>query len=89
MRTLMDSVGSDTPQRSTTILGRELRRYKIHKIHIAVMSETRFADVWEIRAVGYTFFWSELNRKERRETRIRFTYKKKLVGKFPGLLKVN
>ena len=86
MRTLMDSVGSDTPQRSTTIVGRELRRYKIH---IAVMSETRFADVWEIRAVGYTFFWSGLIREERRETGIGFTYKKKLVGKFPELPKVN
>ena len=53
----MDSAGSDRPQRRTALVGRELGRYDIQ---IAALSETRFADVEEIKEVGagYTFFWS-------------------------------
>ena len=57
VRTLMDNAGSDRPQRRTALVGRELGRYDIQ---IAALSETRFADVGEIKEVGagYTFFWS-------------------------------
>ena len=50
----MDSAGSDRPQRRTALVGRELGRYGIQ---IAALSETRFADVGEIKEVGagYTF----------------------------------
>ena len=53
----MDNAGSDRPQRRTALVGRELGRYDIQ---IAALSETRFADVGEIKEVGtgYTFFWS-------------------------------
>ena len=46
VRTLMDSAGSDRPQRRTALVGRELGRYDIQ---IAALSETRFADVGEIK----------------------------------------
>ena len=51
----MDNAGSDRPQRRTALVGRELGRYDIQ---IAALSETRFADVGEIKEVGagYTFF---------------------------------
>ena len=45
----MDSAGSDRPQRRTALLGRELGRYGIQ---IAALSETRFADVREIKEIG-------------------------------------
>ena len=54
----MDSAGSDRPQRRTALVGRELGGG--YDIQIAALSETRFADVGEIKEVGagYTFFWS-------------------------------
>ena len=65
MRTLMDSAGSDRPQRRTALVGRALVRYGIQ---IAALSETRFADVGEIKEIGagYTFFWSGRKSEERR-----------------------
>ena len=42
VRTLMDSAGSDRPQRRTALVGRELGRYGIE---IAALSETRFAEI--------------------------------------------
>ena len=46
-----------TTARRTAFVGRELGRYGIE---IAALSETRFAEVVEIKEVGtgYTFFWS-------------------------------
>ena len=38
----MDSAGSERPQRSMALVGRELDRYRIE---IAVLIETRFAEV--------------------------------------------
>ena len=66
VRTLMDSAGSDRPQRRTALVGRELGR---NGIEIAALSETRFAEIWEIKDVsaGYTFFWSGRKSEERRE----------------------
>ena len=53
----MDSAGSDRPQRRTALVRRELGRYGIE---IAALSETRFAEIGEIKEVGagYTFFSS-------------------------------
>ena len=45
----MDSARSDRPQRRTALVGRELRGYGIQ---IAALSETRFADVREIKEVS-------------------------------------
>ena len=76
----MDNAGSDRPQRRTALVGRELGRYDIQ---IAALSETRFADVGEIKEVGagYTFFWSGRKSEERREAGVGFAIKTELVGK--------
>ena len=86
VRTLMDSAGSDRPQRRTALVGRELGRYDIQ---IAALSETRFPDVGEIKEVGagYTFFLSGRKSEERREAGVGFAIKTELVGKLPGLPK--
>ena len=57
VHTLMDSAGSDGPQRRTALVEREPDRYGIE---IAALSETRFAEIGEIKEVGagYTFFWN-------------------------------
>ena len=82
----MDSAGSDRPQRRTALVGRELGRYDIQ---IAALSETRFADVGEIKEVGagYTFYWSGRKSEERREAGVGFAIKTELVGKLSGLPK--
>ena len=80
----MDSAGSDRPQRRTALVGRELGRYGIE---IAALSETRFAEIGEIKEVGagYTFFWSGRKTVERREAGVGFAIKSDLVGKLTGL----
>ena len=85
VRTLMDSAGSDRPQRRTALVGRELERYGIQ---IAAPNENRFADVGEIKEVGagYTF-WSGRKSEERREAGVSFAIKTELVGKLSGLPK--
>ena len=57
VRKLMGSAWSDRQQRRTALVGRELGRYGIE---IAALSETRFAEIGEIKEVGagYTFIWS-------------------------------
>ena len=66
VRTLMESAGSDRPQRRTALIGRKLGRYGIE---IASLSETHFAEIGEVKEVGtgYTFFWSGRKSEERRE----------------------
>ena len=74
--------GSDRPQRRTALVGRERDRYGIE---IAALSETRFAEIREIKEVGVvnTFFWSKS--EERREAGVGFAIKSDLVGKLTGL----
>ena len=83
MRTLMDSAGSDRPQRKTALVGREFG------IQIAALSETRFANVGDIKEVGagYTFCWNGRKSEERREAGVGFAIKTELVGKHSGLPK--
>ena len=45
----MDSAWSDRPQGRTALVGRELGRYRKE---IAALSETRFAEIGEIKEVG-------------------------------------
>ena len=84
VRTLMDSAGSDRPQRRRDLVGRELGRYRIE---IAALSETRFAEIVEIKEVGagYIFFWSGRKSEERREAGVDFAIKSDLVRKLTGL----
>ena len=53
-------------RQTTAFVGKELGRYGIE---IAALSETRFAEVVEIKEVGagYTFFWSGRKNEERLE----------------------
>ena len=64
VRTLMDSSGSDRPERRTALVGREL-----DKVEIAALSETRLAEEGLLKEVGagYTFFWNGLKKEERHE----------------------
>ena len=48
VRTLMDSSGSDRPERRTALVGRELDRYKVE---IAALSETRLAGEGHLKEV--------------------------------------
>ena len=86
VRTLMDSAGSDRPQRRTALVVRELDRYKVE---IAALSETRIAEEGLLKQVGpgYTFFWSGRKKEERREAGVGFTIKSHLVSKLSGLPK--
>ena len=76
----MDSAGSDRPQRRTALVGRELGRYGIET---AALSETRLAEIGEIKEVGacYTFCWSGRKSEERHEAGVGFAIKLYLVGK--------
>ena len=80
----MDSAGSDRPQRRTALVGKELG---IYGIEIAALSETRFAEIGEIKEAGaaLTFFWKGLKSEERRETGVGFAIKSDLVRKLTGL----
>ena len=49
VRTLMDSAWSNRPQRRAALVGRELG---IFWIEIAALSETRCAEIGEIKEVG-------------------------------------
>ena len=83
VRPLMDSAGSDRPQRRKALVGREFGRYKIE---IAALSETSLAEVGEIKEVGagYTLFWTGRKSEERREAGVGFAIKTDLVGKLSG-----
>ena len=78
--TLIDSAGSDSPQRRTALVGRVLDRYKVA---IAALSETRLAEEGLLKEVGagYTFFWSGCKKEERREAGVGFAIKSHLVSK--------
>ena len=84
VRTLIDSAGLNRTQRRMALVGREIG---IYGIEIAALSETRFAEVGEIKevGVGYTFFWSRRKSVERREAGVGFAIKSDLVGKLSGL----
>ena len=71
VRALMDSAGSDRPQRRTALVCRELDRYKFE---IAALSETRLAEERLLKAVGagYTFFWSGRKNEEQHEAAVGF-----------------
>ena len=88
VRTLIDSAGSDRPQRRTALIGRELDRYKVE---IAALSETRFAEEGLLKEVGagYTFFWSGRKKEERCEAGEGFAIKSHIVSKLSGLPNVH
>ena len=50
VRTLIDSSGSDRPERRTALVGRDLDRYKVE---IAALSETRLAEEGLLKEVAF------------------------------------
>ena len=71
VRTLVDSTGSDRPQRRKVLADRELYRYKVE---IAALSENRLAEEGLLKEVcaGYSFFWSGHKKEERPEAGVGF-----------------
>ena len=39
----------------------------VNEIHIPALSETRFAEVWNIKKAGFTLLWSGRKGEEKRE----------------------
>nr|XP_049577518.1 craniofacial development protein 2-like [Syngnathus scovelli] len=84
VRTLMDSVTSDRPERRTAIIARELRRCRID---IAALSETRRAEEGHLKEEkgGYTFFWKGKATDEPRIHRVGFAIKNQLISQLSEL----
>ncbi|BHF62833.1 hypothetical protein SprV_0200581900 [Sparganum proliferum] len=62
---------SNWPERGTTLVARELARYKVN---IAALSEARFSEHGQLEvSAGYTLFWSGRPRAERHPGRYRGT----------------
>nr|VZI38141.1 unnamed protein product [Spirometra erinaceieuropaei] len=75
---------SNRPERRTTLVARELARYKVD---IAALRETRFSDKGQMEEVGagYTFLWSGRPRAERRDAGVAFAIWNDIVGRLPCL----
>ncbi|BHF60330.1 hypothetical protein SprV_0100329400 [Sparganum proliferum] len=84
VRSLLDNPRSNRPERRTTLVARELARYKVD---IAALSETRFSEQGQLEEVGasYTFFWSGRLRAGRRDAGVAFSIRNDIVGRLPCL----
>ena len=84
VRTLLDNIRADRPERRTALVARELARYKVD---IAALSETRFSDKGQLTESGggYTFFWSGRSSEERREAGVGFAIKTEHVKKLASI----
>ena len=80
MRTLLDNAQANRPERRTTLVGRELARYKVD---IAALSETRLAEEGQLKetGAGFTFFWSGRAKDDRRKAGVGFAVRNELVKK--------
>ena len=78
--TLKDSAGSDRPQRRTSLVSKELERYKVE---IAALSATCLAEEKLLKesCASYPFFWSGRKKEEQREAGVRFAIMLYLVSK--------
>nr|VZI21875.1 unnamed protein product [Spirometra erinaceieuropaei] len=76
--------GSNRSERRTSLVARELAH---HKVGIATLSETRYAEQSQLEEVGagYTFFWSGRPRAERRDAGVAFAIRNDIVGRLPCL----
>uniref|UniRef100_A0A183SEX3 Endo/exonuclease/phosphatase domain-containing protein n=1 Tax=Schistocephalus solidus TaxID=70667 RepID=A0A183SEX3_SCHSO len=84
VRSLLDNPRSNRPERRTALVARELARYKVD---IAALSETRFSEQGQLEEVGagYTFFWSDRPKAERRDAGVAFAIRNDIVGRLPYL----
>ena len=86
VRTLLDCVGTERPERRTALVARELARYNTD---VVALSETRFAEVGQLTEVGggYSFFWSGRSSQVRRESGVGFAVLTHLASKLTSLPK--
>ena len=80
MCTMIDRARTDKPESKSTLIARELARYRVQ---IGALSETRLADEGQLSEVhsGYTFFWIGRKQDKRREAEVGFVIKSNLVKK--------
>nr|VZI29210.1 unnamed protein product [Spirometra erinaceieuropaei] len=84
VRSLLDNPRSNRPERRTALVARELARYKVD---IAALSETRFSEQGQLEEVGagYTLFWSDRPKAERRDAGVALAIRNDIVGRLPCL----
>ena len=84
VRTLMDNLKADRPERRTALVARELARYHVD---IAALSETRIANEGQVTedGGGYCFFWNGRTSEKRREAGVGFDIRSHLVSKLTSL----
>ena len=78
VRTLLDRIGSNRPERRTALVARELQRYNLD---VVALAETRFHEEGQLEEVGagYTFFWKGRDENLPRESGVGFAIKSELV----------
>nr|VZH92151.1 unnamed protein product [Spirometra erinaceieuropaei] len=76
------------PERRSALVARKLARYKVD---IAALRETRFSEQGQLEKVGagYTFFWSDRPRAERRNAGVAFASRNYVVGRLPVCLRLH
>lgn len=86
VRTFLDRVGVNRPERRTTLIASVTDRYKVQ---IAALSETRLTEEGQLteQSSGYTFFWIGRGQNERREAGVGIAIKSNLVNKLAALHK--
>nr|VZI28327.1 unnamed protein product [Spirometra erinaceieuropaei] len=84
VRSLLDNLRSNRPERRTALVARELAHYKVD---IATLSETRFSEQGQLGKVGtgYTFIWNGQPRPERRDAGVAFAIRNDIVGRLSCL----
>ncbi|BHF64636.1 hypothetical protein SprV_0200764200 [Sparganum proliferum] len=82
VRSILDNPRRNRPERRTTLVARELARYKVG---IAALSETPFSKQGQLEEVGtgYTFFWSGRPKAEQRAAGVAFVIWNDVVGRLP------
>ena len=79
IRTMLDRVNVERPERRSAVVANELEKYNID---IAALSEVRFSDAGSIREeAGYTIFWSGKPEGEVREHGVAIAMKNCLISK--------
>ena len=78
VRTLLDRIAADRPERRMALVAMELAKYNID---IAALCETRFSESGSLNDLEYFFFWSGKPEGERMEAGVGFAIKKDIVTK--------
>ncbi|BHF76068.1 hypothetical protein SprV_0501916600 [Sparganum proliferum] len=84
VRSHLDNPRSNRPEWRTILVSRELVRYKVD---ITAIKETRFSEQGQLEEVdvGYTSFWSDCFRSERRDAGVAFALQNNIVERLPWL----